>query len=95
MKRFGWPRPALLIGYVLSSRVETSIYHTITTYGFSFLSHPIVIVLIVLTLTSIFAAIRYRPHQEAIVEDGVHAARNLLPQSHLLCGVIALAVVVI
>ena len=95
MKRFGWPRPALLIGYVLSTRVETSIYHTITTYGFTFLSHPIVIVLIVITLISIVAAVRFRPHQEAIVEDGVHAARNLLPQSIFCAAVIALAVVII
>ncbi len=95
MKRFGWPRPALLIGYVLSSRVETSIYHTITTYGFSFLSHPVVIVLIVLTLASIFAAIRYRPHQSDPAEEGIHAPRNLLPQCLFYSAIFALALVVI
>jgi putative tricarboxylic transport membrane protein len=36
MKRFGWSRPALLIGFVLSVRVETSVYQTIALYGVSF-----------------------------------------------------------
>jgi putative tricarboxylic transport membrane protein len=95
MKRFGWPRPALLIGYVLSNRVETSIYHTITTYGFSFLTHPIVILLVILTLVSVYGAMRYRPHRTEIAEDGIHAARNLVPQGLFYAAIFALALVVI
>jgi putative tricarboxylic transport membrane protein len=95
MKRFGWPRPALLIGYVLSTRVETSIYQTITTYGLSFLSHPIVIVLLVLTVISIIAAIRYKPNTSKITDDGVHACRNLAPQSLFFAAIFMLALVVL
>ena len=95
MKRFGWPRPALLIGYVLSSRVETSIYHTITTYGFSFLKHPIVLILLALIIVSIVAAIRYKPHRSKITEDGVHAAHNRMPQVLFYGAIVVLALVVI
>jgi putative tricarboxylic transport membrane protein len=94
MKRFDWPRPALLIGYVLSTRVETSIYQTITTYGFSFLSHPIVIILLVLTVISIIAAIRYKPNTSEITDHGVHACRNLAPQSLFFAAVFILALIV-
>ncbi|MGY9014140.1 MAG: tripartite tricarboxylate transporter permease, partial [Rhodospirillales bacterium] len=95
MKRFGWPRPALLIGYVLSTRVETSIYHTATTYGLSFLSHPIVIILILLTAISIIAAVRYKPAQGKITEDGVHAFKNLIPQFLFFGFIFALALTAI
>jgi putative tricarboxylic transport membrane protein len=95
MKRFGWPRPALLIGYVLSTRVETSIYHTATTYGLSFLSHPIVIILILLTVISIIAAVRYKPAQGKITEDGVHAFKNLIPQFLFFGFIFALALTAI
>ena len=43
MKRHGWSRPALLIGFVLSSRLEASVYQTVTIYGWSAFSRPIVI----------------------------------------------------
>lgn len=56
MKRFGWSRPALLIGFVLADKVEETIYHTYAVYKFTFLERPIVLVLIVLTLLSIWAA---------------------------------------
>jgi TctA family transporter len=94
MKRFGWPRPALLIGYVLSSRVETSIYHATTTYGLSFLNRPIVIVLLVLTVISIIAAIRYKPQASKLTHDGVHSFRGLTPQWIFYAAIFALAVVV-
>ncbi|MEM8956844.1 MAG: tripartite tricarboxylate transporter permease [Pseudomonadota bacterium] len=60
MKRFGWPRPALLIGFVLAERVESSVYQTVALYGFTFLQRPIVIVLLVLTLLSVAAAILFK-----------------------------------
>lgn len=94
MKRFGWPRPALLIGYVLSSRVETSIYHATTTYGLSFLNRPIVIVLLILTIISIVAAIRFKPQGTQVAPDGVHAARDLTPQWVFYTAILGLALLV-
>ena len=62
MKRYGWSRPALLIGFFLSDRIETSLYQSIQVYGFSFFERPIVIVLLILTAASVIGAIRYNPN---------------------------------
>jgi TctA family transporter len=47
VKRFGWSRPALLIGFVLSRGLEASIYQSMQVYGMSFLQRPVVIGLLV------------------------------------------------
>ena len=60
MKRFDWSRPALLIGFVLSDKVEASFYQTMQVYGFSFMRRPIVIVLLIITIVSIYFAVRGR-----------------------------------
>ncbi len=80
MKRFGWPRPALLIGYVLSTRVEAAIYHTTQVYRFTFLERPIVIALIVLTIISVIAALRFKIHRGEINETGPHSHLTRKPQ---------------
>jgi hypothetical protein len=75
MKRFGWSRPALLIGYVLSDRVELSSYQTFQAYGASVFTRPIVILLLVLVIASVLIALRTK-HQgrPAPEETPVHAA---------------------
>ncbi|MBM9595476.1 tripartite tricarboxylate transporter permease [Roseitranquillus sediminis] len=65
MKRFGWPRPALLIGFVLSTGLESSFYRVAQVYGFSFLERPIVLVIIALTVLSILVAWRSRPRPDS------------------------------
>jgi TctA family transporter len=95
MKRFGWPRPALLIGYVLSNRVEKSIYHTTATTGWDIFSQPIVIALLVLIVLSVIAAIRFRPADPDITPDGPHAPTRLAPQLAFCAGVVALALYVV
>ena len=95
MKRFGWPRPALLIGYVLSTRVENEIYHTATIYGFDFLKRPIVMVLVVLTVFSIYAAARYKPQTAVLSEEGVHSHHTRLPQLVFFFGVVAFTFIVL
>lgn len=60
MKRFGWPRPALLIGYVLSMQSETYFYQALQFNGWSFLGRPGVIIIAVMTLASIWLGLRNR-----------------------------------
>jgi hypothetical protein len=92
MRRFGWSRPALLIGYFLAPRLEPTIYQAYQVYGLSFLSHPIVIVLIVLTALSIFAAWRFSPNRgKRYEEGGLHASGERGPQLAFL-GVVLTAV---
>jgi TctA family transporter len=63
MKRFGWPRPALLIGFFLASRLEASTYQALQVYGLSFMERPGAIILVILTILSVIAAIRYKPNE--------------------------------
>jgi len=60
MRRFDWSRPALLIGFVLSDKVEAAFYQTLQVYGFTFMRRPIVIILLVITVASVYFAIRGR-----------------------------------
>src|SRR5215467_7754026 len=48
MVLFGWPRPPFVLGFVLGKVVETYLFISVTRYGFSWLTHPMVLVLIFL-----------------------------------------------
>jgi len=61
MKRYGWPRPALLIGFFLSPRLESSTYLALEAYGLSFLQRPGVLILLALVILSTIAAVRFKP----------------------------------
>lgn len=50
MLRFGWSRAALLIGFVLSARLETSVYQAVQVYGASIFERPIALVLLALSI---------------------------------------------
>jgi putative tricarboxylic transport membrane protein len=81
MKRFGWSRPALLIGFFLSERIETSLYQSIQVYGLTFFERPIVQVLLVLTILSIWGALRFNPSAgQSFTEETEHSTRNKKPQ---------------
>nr|WP_028031094.1 tripartite tricarboxylate transporter permease [Gemmobacter nectariphilus] len=60
LKRFGWPRPALLIGYVLAPQAETYFYQALQFNGWSFLGRPGVIIIGLMTLASVFFGLRNR-----------------------------------
>ena len=77
MKRYGWSRPALLIGFVLSEKVEAGIYQSIQAYGWSFLERPLVIFIFALTMVSLYGALKAKPIKAAPREQPVHQRRNL------------------
>ncbi len=96
MKRFGWSRPALLIGFVLSERVESSVYQTVTLYGASFLQRPIVMALLVLTVLSIALAVFFKQKSsEPLTVEGPHSQLQKWPQWIFIAGVIAFALYVL
>ncbi|MEH7829937.1 tripartite tricarboxylate transporter permease [Gemmobacter denitrificans] len=68
MKRFGWPRPALLIGYVLAPQAETYFYQALQFNGWSFLGRPGVIIIGLMTLASVFFGLRNRVDEHGAVE---------------------------
>lgn len=80
MKRFGWPRPALLIGFVLADKVEKGVYLTYTVHGINMFTKPIVLVLIGLTIASIIAAARFKPATPNMTETSPHTHLQKSPQ---------------
>jgi hypothetical protein len=91
MKRFGWSRPALLIGFVLSMRLDASVYQSIQVYGTSFLERGGVQIILVLIAVSVVLAARMKPHREPLTAQGPHAPANKRPQAIFL-GTIAACV---
>lgn len=90
MKRFGWSRAALLIGLVLSQRLEASLYRTVQIYGVDIFLRPIAIGILVLAVVSIGFAIRTKSRTSS--DDGeVSAAShaNIWPQVIFTCALLA------
>ena len=65
MRRFGWPRPALLIGYVLAPQAETYLYQAVQFYGWDFVTRPGVLIIFALTVLSIWFGLRNRVDDSA------------------------------
>jgi putative tricarboxylic transport membrane protein len=57
MVDLNWPRPPLILGLVLGSLAENNLFISIARYGADWLARPIVLVLILLCLASVFAPI--------------------------------------
>jgi len=53
MKRFGYPRPPLVLGMILGLLMEKYLYISTARYDFGWLQRPLVIILLVLVATSL------------------------------------------
>jgi len=60
MRRFGYPRPAMILGLVLGELMERYLYRSMMAYGFSWLTRPAVIVLLVFATLSFVMTLRGR-----------------------------------
>ncbi|MGH7853347.1 MAG: tripartite tricarboxylate transporter permease [Candidatus Binatia bacterium] len=60
MRRSGYPRPALILGLVLGDLMEKYLYRSVASYGFSWLTRPAVIVLLIFAGASLFFTLRGR-----------------------------------
>lgn len=97
MRRFGWSRAALLIGLVLSTRLEASLYRTVQIYGIDIFLRPIAIGILILAVLSITFAIRTKARVSGDDYEVSEASRKVIwPQAAfaiaLLLFVIAVAV---
>ncbi len=61
MKKGGWSRPPLVLGYILGKIMESALHISIQTHGMASFSRPIVLVMIALLLITLFVA--YRRHK--------------------------------
>ncbi|RUS60930.1 tricarboxylate transporter [Pseudorhodobacter sp. E13] len=80
MKRFGWPRPALLIGFVLAPQAETFFYQALQFNGWGFLTRPGVLIIGALTLASIYFGLKNRVDDTGPTGDAAvtsHTSRNV------------------
>ncbi len=75
MKRFGWPRPALLIGYVLAPQAETYFYQALQFNGWEFLTRPGVIIIGMMTLASVWFGVRSRVDDTGTTSDTIASPR--------------------
>jgi TctA family transporter len=60
MRRFGYPRPAMILGLVLGDLMEKYLYRSVASYGFSWLMRPAVVVLLMLAVISFIFTVRGR-----------------------------------
>jgi len=58
LRRFGWSRPAFLIGFVLALGAERYLYQAVQFSGWEFLTRPVALVILALTLLSLWAGLR-------------------------------------
>ncbi|QJP12320.1 tripartite tricarboxylate transporter permease [Starkeya sp. ORNL1] len=91
LKRFGWSRPALIVGFVLSSGLEASIYQTVQVYGFTFLARPQSIIILILVIASLVLALRAMRSRASADGTAREFTASRLPQI-LFSTVMAIAV---
>ena len=71
MKHMGWPRPPMILGFVLGDLIERYMFISIQRYEFEWLSFPIVMILLVLTSIGLV-----RPTVKKYLERGAKKAGN-------------------
>jgi len=78
MKRFDWPRPAFLIGFVLASGMETYLYQAIQFDGVAFLLRPGVMIITAITIFSLVFTIRQsaKKNKQAVQPEATTEARS-------------------
>jgi len=88
MKRFGWSRPALLIGFVLSLRLDAAVYQSVQVYGMAMFERTGVQVMLALIAVSTLVAFRMKRQQLPLTDDGPHSPVNIWPQLTFLAALI-------
>ena len=58
MKRLGWPRPPILIGFVLGTVTERYAWVSVLRYGAGWLTRPLVIIIALLIVLSVVMGLR-------------------------------------
>jgi putative tricarboxylic transport membrane protein len=70
MKQYGWPRPAALIGFVLSDNLETYLFISVQRYGLDWLKRPGVLVLAGIIFVSLAMGIFFQAKRSAAKAEG-------------------------
>jgi TctA family transporter len=71
MKRSGWPRPPLLLGFLLGTLIERYAVISVKAYGFAWMMRPLVIAIILITmLTLVYSTSQERKARKFSTADG-------------------------
>ncbi len=69
MKRYGWPRPPLIIGFVLGNTAERYFTISLQRYGFEWVGDPIVIGIGILIIATLFSPLWRRLKKEGHIKS--------------------------
>ncbi len=69
MRRYGYPRPAMILGLVLGDLMEKYLYRSMASYGFTWLSRPAVIGLLIISTASFLLTLRGRMKANAKAQE--------------------------
>jgi TctA family transporter len=58
MKRSGWPRPPMVLGFILGAIMENSLHLSISGYGWTWVTRPICIVIGIIIVSTLYFAVR-------------------------------------
>ncbi|SIT12528.1 TctA family transporter [Paracoccus saliphilus] len=96
LKRFGWSRAALLIGFVLSSNLEAAVYRTVQVYGWSVFHRPLTLVILCFAIMSLIIAFRNRTRPSKASQIEYTGGLKTLPAQILLTsGLLALTLAIL
>jgi len=77
MRRYSFPRPAMILGLVLGDLMEKYLYRSLASYGFTWLARPAVIVLLILASVSLFFTMRGKMKANAKAREQQALAASL------------------
>ncbi|MGQ3489053.1 tripartite tricarboxylate transporter permease [Roseovarius pacificus] len=58
MKRSAWPRPPLILGFIIAPILENALHISVQSYGISWLSRPIVLLLLAIAVVTVALSMR-------------------------------------
>lgn len=81
MKRFGWSRPAFLIGFVLATQAESYLNMSVQFYGIKMFLRPGVLIILALSLISIYYSRKGSVDEnEELINKGLKTNIKIRPQ---------------
>ena len=81
MKRFGWSRPAFLIGFVLATQAESYLNMSVQFYHWKMFLRPGVLIILALTLISIYFSRKGSVDEnQELIEKGLKRKIKVRPQ---------------
>jgi len=94
MKRFGWSRPAFLIGFVLATQAESYLNMSVQFYGWEMFLRPGVLIILLLTLISVYFSRGGSVDENSeLMETQARRRGKIWPQL-LFCGFVLLFIVI-